>query len=79
MCNMKKATVRELHLKTSAIVAQVAEGAAFVIEKRGVPVAELRPFQALPRTRRLPNREAMIAKLPSVRTDSGRILEEDRS
>ncbi len=74
---MKKATVRDLHLKTSAIVKKVASGEVFVIEKYGTPVAELRPFRVLPPTRRLPNREALISKLPRVR-DSGRILEEDR-
>ena len=75
---MKKASVRDLHLKTSAILKEVAEGQVFVIEKQGNPVAELRPFQVLPSTRRLPNREALIAKLPRVK-DTGRILEQDRS
>ena len=75
---MKKASVRDLHLKTSAIVKQVAEGQTFVIEKKGVAVAELRPLQNLPASRRLPNREARLAKLPRA-LDSGRILEEDRS
>ena len=78
MCHMKKATVRELHLQTSAIVKAVAQGESYVIEKLGVPVAELRPFEQLPRTRKLPNREALISKMPRVK-DSGRILEEDRS
>jgi len=78
MCNMKRATVRDLHLNTSAIVAQVAEGETFVIAKRGVAVAELRPLQVAPSTRRLPNREARLARLPAA-LDSGRILEEDRT
>ncbi len=75
---MKRGTVRQLHLNTSSIVQEVARGETFVIEKRGVPVAELRPFQTLPSSRRLPNREARLAKLP-VALDSGRILEEDRT
>ena len=75
---MKRATVRELHLQTSAIVKAVAQGESYVIEKLGVPVAELRPFEQLPQTRRLPNREALISKMPRVK-DSGLILEEDRS
>jgi antitoxin (DNA-binding transcriptional repressor) of toxin-antitoxin stability system len=78
MCHMKRATVRELHLQTSAIVRAVASGESFVIEKLGVPVAELRPFEQLPRTRKLPNREALIARMRRVK-DSGRFLEEDRS
>jgi antitoxin (DNA-binding transcriptional repressor) of toxin-antitoxin stability system len=75
----RKATVRDLHLKTSDIVKQVANGETFLIEKKGVPVAELRPVPAHRPTRRLPNREAFIRSLPFVAKDSGRILEEDRS
>jgi len=59
----------------------VAEGESFVVEKSGVPVAELRPFEQLPPTaptRRMPNREAIISKMKRV-GHSGRILEEDRS
>jgi antitoxin (DNA-binding transcriptional repressor) of toxin-antitoxin stability system len=78
MYHMKTATVRELHLNTSAIVNEVAKGQAFLIEKRGVAVAELRPVQLLPSTRRLPNREARLARLP-LALDSGRILEQDRT
>jgi antitoxin (DNA-binding transcriptional repressor) of toxin-antitoxin stability system len=75
---MKRTTVRELHLQTNALLKAVAEGESFIIEKSGVPVAELRPFEQLPPTRRMPNREAILSKMPRV-GDSGRILEEDRS
>jgi antitoxin (DNA-binding transcriptional repressor) of toxin-antitoxin stability system len=75
---MKRTTVRELHLQTSAIVRAVAEGESFIVEKSGVPVAELRPLEQTSTTRRLPNREAILSKMPRV-GDSGRILEEDRS
>jgi antitoxin (DNA-binding transcriptional repressor) of toxin-antitoxin stability system len=75
---VKHITVRELHLQTSAILRAVAEGESFIIEKSGVPVAELRPFEQLASTRRMPNREAIISKMKRV-GDSGRILEEDRS
>ena len=74
---MKRTTVRELHLQTSAIVKAVAEGESFVIEKSGTPVAELRPVEKKP-SPRLPNREAIISKMKRA-GDSGRILEEDRS
>jgi antitoxin (DNA-binding transcriptional repressor) of toxin-antitoxin stability system len=76
---MKKASVRDLHLRTRAILAEVAGGRTIVIERRGVPVAELRPLQGLPTTRRMPNREALLAKFPPVKKDSGRLLEQDRS
>ena len=75
---MRRASVRDLHLKTSAIVREVAEGEVFVIEKQGVAVAELRPFDAAPSRRRLPNREARIRRMPKA-LDSGAILEQDRS
>jgi antitoxin (DNA-binding transcriptional repressor) of toxin-antitoxin stability system len=74
---MKRTTVRELHLQTSAIVRAVAEGESYIVEKSGVPVAELRPLEPKPAPR-LPNREAILSKMPRV-GDSGRILEEDRS
>ena len=76
---MKKASVRDLHLKTSAIIEEAAQGQVFVIEKRGTPVAELRPLQSLPTTSKLPDREKALAKFRPVKTDSGRILEEERS
>jgi len=75
---MKRTTVRELHLQTSALVKAVVEGESFIIEKSGVPVAELRPLEQATARPRLPNREAIISKMPRV-GDSGRILEEDRS
>lgn len=71
--------MRALHLDTSSIVKQVEAGERFVIEKRGVAVAELRPIETLPETRKLPDRERWIARLPRSKVDSGRILEEDRS
>ena len=74
----KRATDRDLHLKTSAILDQVASGLTFVIERRGTPVAELRPLATLPSTRKLPDRERRLAKLPAA-LDSGRILEQDRT
>ena len=74
---MEKTNVRELHLRTSALIKNVAQGETYIIESRGVPVAELRPIQE-PRPRpRLPDREAFIRKLKRG-GDIGKILEEDR-
>lgn len=50
-----------------------------LFEKRGQPIAEIRPFTEGRATRRLPDREKFIRKLPRVKTDSGRILEQDRT
>jgi prevent-host-death family protein len=74
---MKLSTVRELHLKTSEIVRQVAEGESFIIQKRGVPVAEIRPFSER-QSPRMPDREALIMSGPET-MDSGLILEQDRT
>jgi len=74
---MKSSTVRELHLKTSEIVRQVVAGESFVIEKRGVPVAEIRPLSERPKPR-MPDREALIMSGPQT-MDSGLILEQDRT
>jgi antitoxin (DNA-binding transcriptional repressor) of toxin-antitoxin stability system len=38
---MRKASVRDLHIRTSALV---RDAAVIVIERRGEPVAELRPI-----------------------------------
>jgi antitoxin (DNA-binding transcriptional repressor) of toxin-antitoxin stability system len=75
----KTASVRDLHMKTSDIVKQVEGGEMFVIHKRGTPVAEIRPLTSQLPTRHLPDREAFIRRLPRVKTDSGRILEQDRT
>lgn len=75
----KKATVRELRLKTSEIVKLVANGETFVIEKRGTPVAELRPVGRLGSAARMPDREELLMQLPRVKTDSGPSLEQDRA
>ena len=77
---MKKATIRELHMRTGAIVSQATEGHVVTILKRGVPVAELRPVESKSRPKGLPtNWESVMARFPKVRGDSGRFLEEDRS
>lgn len=73
----KRATDQDLHLGTSAILDQVASGSTFAIERRGIPVAELRPLTTPPPARKLPDRERRLAELPAA-LDSGRILEQDR-
>lgn len=75
---MKKKTLRELHLHTGEIVSEATEGHTVIITKRGVPVAELRPFGAKSQRRGMPDREAWLAKFPHVPGDSGKFLEEDR-
>lgn len=80
---MRKTSVRELHIHTSELVREAAEGGIIVIERRGEPVAELRPITA---PSRMPDgRKAQVfdsmreiwARMPQV-ADSTRIIEEDR-
>jgi len=80
---MRKTSVRELHIHTSELVREAAEGGIIVIERRGEPVAELRPITV---PARMPDaRKALIfdsmrelwAGMPQV-GDSTKIIEEDR-
>jgi prevent-host-death family protein len=75
---MKTASVRELHIHTSALIREAAEGGVIVIESRGQPVAELRPLTKKPARRKLPDMSRFWNTFPQVSTDSGRFLEEDR-
>jgi prevent-host-death family protein len=81
---MRKASIRDLHIHTSELVREAAEGCTIVIERRGEPVAELRPLQPSEglnpeaRIRIRKQMEKIWAKMPPV-PDSARIIEEDRS
>ena len=76
---MKTKTVRDLHLGTATVLDEVEAGETVVITRRGIPVAELRPYTSASASRGLPNRDAWLARFPQVRGDSGVFLEEDRS
>ncbi len=75
---MKKINIRSLHLNTSSIVREVEGGETYVVEKRGVPVAQLKPGELRSAARRMPNRDRILARLPAITADSGKFLEEDR-
>jgi prevent-host-death family protein len=81
---MRKTSVGDLHIRTSELVREAAEGGVIVIERRGEPVAELRPLSARPempaarKTRIFTSMRRVWARMPQV-SDSTRILEEDRS
>ncbi len=75
---MRSASIRDLHIRTSELVREAAEGAVIRIERRGEAVAELRPMSKKSRKARLPEMTAFWRRSPSVTTDSGRFLEEDR-
>jgi prevent-host-death family protein len=81
---MRKTSVRELHIHTSELVREAADGGIIVIERRGEPVAELRPITAPPRMaagkkgRIFASMRKIWARMPQA-GDSTKMLEEDRS
>jgi prevent-host-death family protein len=75
---MRKASIRDLHIRTSELVREAAEGAVIVIERRGEPVAELRPVPKTTAKPKFPDMTRFWKKMPKVTGDSGRFLEEDR-
>jgi prevent-host-death family protein len=80
---MRKTSVRELHIHTSELVREAAEGSTIIIERRGEPVAELRPIT--PRQGITPEQKAKIfarmekiwASMPQT-PDSTQYVSEDR-
>ena len=75
---MKKASIRDLHIRTSELVREAAAGDVILIERRGEPVAELRPISKRRAKPRLPDMADLWRRFPAVARDSGRFLEEDR-
>jgi len=75
---MPTVTIRKLHEQTGRIVAAAEAGEAIIVSRRGVAVVELRALGAGKAKARIPNFNRRYAKFPRVRTDSGRIQEEDR-
>jgi prevent-host-death family protein len=75
---MRRASVRDLHIRTSELVKSAAEGAVIIIERRGEPVAELRPISKKRPKPKFPDMTRFWTKFPRVAGDSGRYLEEDR-
>jgi antitoxin (DNA-binding transcriptional repressor) of toxin-antitoxin stability system len=81
---MRKTSIRELHIHTSELVREASSGSIIVIERRGEPVAELRPITSpagMPagkKARIFTSMRKIWARMPQV-SDSTRILEEDRN
>jgi antitoxin (DNA-binding transcriptional repressor) of toxin-antitoxin stability system len=42
---MKKVSIRDLHMRTGALVQEAADGEVIIVEKRGVAVAKLQRFR----------------------------------
>jgi prevent-host-death family protein len=75
---MKKASIRDLHIRTSELVRDAADGAVIVIERRGAPVAELRPLSKGRRKIKFPDMSRFWSEFPKLSGDSTAFIEEDR-
>jgi antitoxin (DNA-binding transcriptional repressor) of toxin-antitoxin stability system len=80
---MRTTSVRELHIHTSKLVREAAEGGVIVIERRGEAVAELRPvtsrrpMAAAKKARIFASMQRVWKRMPRV-GDSTKIIEDDR-
>lgn len=73
-----KASVRDLHLRTSALLKEVEKGQVIVIEKRGVPIAELKPLTRISREQLFQDLDAIVKELPRTKTDSTKVVSDIR-
>ena len=77
---MKKASIRDLHMRTGALVQEAAEGETIIIEKRGVAVAELRRFRKMTAGQafRELERQGYFARMGKTNSNIDRFISEDR-
>jgi prevent-host-death family protein len=75
---MRKASVRDLRIRTSELLRDAENGEVIVIERRGLPVAELRPITKKRRRVKLPDMTEFWNEFPKIDSDSTQIISEDR-
>jgi antitoxin (DNA-binding transcriptional repressor) of toxin-antitoxin stability system len=75
---MRHVTIRKLHEETGRIVDAAQRGEIIVVRRRGVAVAELRAVTPAQVKVKVPDFNRRYAKFPRVKTDSGKIQEQDR-
>jgi prevent-host-death family protein len=75
---MRKASIRDLHIHTSELVRDAAKGDVIIIERRGEPVAELRPISKRPAKLKFPDMKRFWEEMPQVSGDSTQYISEDR-
>jgi prevent-host-death family protein len=76
---MRSVNVRQLHERTGRLVDLAAQGHVLLIVRRGEPIAQLVPLTDQSARPRLPDRSRRLARFPAIATDTGRILERERS
>jgi len=75
---MRKASVRDLRIRTSELIRDAENGEIIVIERRGEPVAELRPLTKRPKKIRMPDMSRFWKEFPQLPGDSTEYISEDR-
>jgi antitoxin (DNA-binding transcriptional repressor) of toxin-antitoxin stability system len=77
---MNRASIRDLHMRTGALVQQAADGEVIIIEKRGIAVAELEPIKKLTAAEVFRERErsGYYKKFPKTKGELSRFISEDR-
>ena len=75
--NMKRISIRDLHLHTGQYVRQAAEE-GLIVTDRGRTVAILAPVGQEAGGAPLPDRESLIRRLPRLRVDSTALISEER-
>jgi antitoxin (DNA-binding transcriptional repressor) of toxin-antitoxin stability system len=76
--NMKTVSIRELHMRTGALVQEAAEGEVIIIQKRGVPMAQLRRRQTIAEAFGDLKRSGYFKRMGKTNTQIDRIISEDR-
>ncbi|HJZ95955.1 MAG TPA: type II toxin-antitoxin system prevent-host-death family antitoxin [Candidatus Solibacter sp.] len=75
---MRKASVRDLHIRTSELVREAANGTVIEIQRRGEPIAELRPVTKKKKKLKLRDMSKFWASMPQLTGDSTQFISADR-
>jgi prevent-host-death family protein len=75
---MKTVSIRELHMRTGALVQEAADGEVIIIEKRGVPVAQLQRRRTTAEAFCDLERSGYFKRMGKTNTQIDRIISEDR-
>jgi antitoxin (DNA-binding transcriptional repressor) of toxin-antitoxin stability system len=78
---MKRAGIRDLHMRTGALVQEAADGEVIIIEKRGIAVAELARLKKLTAAEVFRERErsGYFKRLRKTNSNIDRFISEGRN
>jgi antitoxin (DNA-binding transcriptional repressor) of toxin-antitoxin stability system len=75
---MKRVSIRELHMRTGALVQEAADGEVIIIQKRGVDVAQLQRRRTLAEAFDDMERSGYFKRMGKTNTQIDRIISEGR-